>query len=132
MFVDLMADVHHTFSERFLRVQLDFGGEGNAVPPQRELEAPVRRFNALGVHEDTRTSDAIASSSTAIAMDVGPDESPGTSAVRPEPTILGAGRGVRSLSGEQAGQTNWSSVGRNDPCPCGSGKKFKKCHGVNA
>jgi preprotein translocase subunit SecA len=39
---------------------------------------------------------------------------------------------VRSLSGEQAGQTNWSSVGRNDPCPCGSGKKFKKCHGVNA
>jgi preprotein translocase subunit SecA len=23
-------------------------------------------------------------------------------------------------------------VGRNDPCPCGSGKKYKKCHGVNA
>ncbi len=23
-------------------------------------------------------------------------------------------------------------VGRNDPCPCGSGKKFKKCCGVNA
>jgi hypothetical protein len=23
-------------------------------------------------------------------------------------------------------------VGRNDPCPCGSGKKFKKCHGVEA
>jgi preprotein translocase subunit SecA len=20
-------------------------------------------------------------------------------------------------------------VGRNDPCPCGSGKKFKACHG---
>ncbi len=20
-------------------------------------------------------------------------------------------------------------VGRNDPCPCGSGSKFKKCHG---
>ena len=20
-------------------------------------------------------------------------------------------------------------VGRNEPCPCGSGKKFKKCHG---
>ena len=20
-------------------------------------------------------------------------------------------------------------VGRNDPCPCGSGKKYKKCHG---
>ena len=23
-------------------------------------------------------------------------------------------------------------VGRNDPCPCGSGKKFKNCHGRNA
>jgi preprotein translocase subunit SecA len=23
-------------------------------------------------------------------------------------------------------------VGRNDPCPCGSGKKYKKCHGANA
>ena len=21
-------------------------------------------------------------------------------------------------------------VGRNDPCPCNSGKKFKKCHGA--
>jgi preprotein translocase subunit SecA len=21
------------------------------------------------------------------------------------------------------------TVGRNDPCPCGSGKKYKKCHG---
>ncbi|MDP1995706.1 MAG: SEC-C metal-binding domain-containing protein [Gallionella sp.] len=20
--------------------------------------------------------------------------------------------------------------GRNDPCPCGSGKKYKKCHGT--
>jgi preprotein translocase subunit SecA len=23
-------------------------------------------------------------------------------------------------------------VGRNDPCPCGSGKKYKKCHGAQA
>ena len=23
-------------------------------------------------------------------------------------------------------------VGRNDPCPCGSGKKYKKCCGQNA
>jgi preprotein translocase subunit SecA len=25
-----------------------------------------------------------------------------------------------------------AKVGRNDPCPCGSGKKFKKCHGTAA
>jgi preprotein translocase subunit SecA len=26
----------------------------------------------------------------------------------------------------------YATAGRNDPCPCGSGKKFKKCHGVAA
>jgi len=26
----------------------------------------------------------------------------------------------------------WATVGRNDLCPCGSGKKYKKCHGANA
>ncbi len=25
-----------------------------------------------------------------------------------------------------------AKVGRNDPCPCGSGKKYKKCHGANS
>ncbi len=25
--------------------------------------------------------------------------------------------------------TTWGSVGRNEPCPCGSGKKYKYCHG---
>ncbi len=25
-------------------------------------------------------------------------------------------------------EINFEDVGRNDPCPCGSGKKFKKCH----
>jgi preprotein translocase subunit SecA len=24
------------------------------------------------------------------------------------------------------------TIGRNDPCPCGSGKKYKKCHGQEA
>jgi preprotein translocase subunit SecA len=23
----------------------------------------------------------------------------------------------------------WGKVGRNEPCPCGSGKKYKHCHG---
>ncbi len=26
--------------------------------------------------------------------------------------------------------SEYAGVGRNDPCPCGSGKKFKKCHGA--
>jgi len=33
-------------------------------------------------------------------------------------------RGLRRLTAEQMQRT-----GRNDPCPCGSGKKFKHCHG---
>ena len=27
-------------------------------------------------------------------------------------------------------QFGGTKVGRNDPCPCGSGRKFKKCHGA--
>jgi preprotein translocase subunit SecA len=63
---------------------------------------------------------------------VGPAEQPSTKPVeaRRDPTIVGAGK-VRSLSGDSAAaNTDWSTVGRNDPCPCGSGKKFKKCHGA--
>ncbi len=44
---------------------------------------------------------------------------------------------------EKAPRTGWAAavkgccrigpegIGRNDPCPCGSGKKFKHCHGVS-
>ena len=31
--------------------------------------------------------------------------------------------------GVPGAQTAWGHVGRNDPCPCGSGKKYKQCHG---
>ncbi|WP_164133940.1 SEC-C metal-binding domain-containing protein, partial [Stenotrophomonas maltophilia] len=27
--------------------------------------------------------------------------------------------------------STWGKVGRNEVCPCGSGKKFKHCHGQN-
>ncbi len=26
----------------------------------------------------------------------------------------------------------WPKIGRNEPCPCGSGQKFKRCHGADA
>ena len=32
-------------------------------------------------------------------------------------------------SDEDANSAMFANVGRNDPCPCGSGKKFKHCHG---
>ena len=33
------------------------------------------------------------------------------------------------LQGERKPVRNEARTGRNDPCPCGSGKKYKKCHG---
>ncbi|GAA4091354.1 preprotein translocase subunit SecA [Actinomadura miaoliensis] len=42
------------------------------------------------------------------------------------PTVDGEG-GVEHHSEEAADP--YEGVGRNDPCPCGSGKKFKRCHG---
>jgi preprotein translocase subunit SecA len=36
----------------------------------------------------------------------------------------GAGAAVQTASNP------YKDVGRNDPCPCGSGKKYKKCHGA--
>jgi preprotein translocase subunit SecA len=30
----------------------------------------------------------------------------------------------------QPANNPYKNVGRNDPCPCGSGKKYKKCHGA--
>ena len=50
MFVDLMHDVHHTFAERFLRVQVVFDQPPPAPPPSTAR----RKFNALGVAEDSR------------------------------------------------------------------------------
>ncbi len=124
MFVDLMTDIQHTFTERFLRVQLVYEQPAPAAPPETK-----RRFNALGVAEDVPEEEV---------LDIGPGE-PGAEdeAIKPDPMILGAGR-ARSLSGAivgapsgAAGVQDWSTVGRNDPCPCGSGKKFKKCHGAS-
>jgi hypothetical protein len=34
--------------------------------------------------------------------------------------------------GVAAQRVNGAKVGRNDPCPCGSGKKYKRCHGAAA
>ena len=35
------------------------------------------------------------------------------------------------LPSNEDGNFNTLKVGRNDPCTCGSGKKYKKCHGAN-
>ncbi len=137
MFVDLMNDMAETFADRFLKVQLVV----EDAPPQdpygqsapEEPQVATRRYNAMGVLEDIVPDAATGASEV---MDVGPAETPSEdrTAARRDPVIVGAGR-ARSVNdmGRQspAGSGDWSNVGRNDPCPCGSGKKFKKCHGAN-
>jgi tetratricopeptide (TPR) repeat protein len=46
-----------------------------------------------------------------------------------EANALMAEQGLRREIEERAAPP-LPTVGRNEPCPCGSGKKFKKCHGV--
>ena len=44
-----------------------------------------------------------------------------------------SGQQTRSTSATKDGEADpYAGVGRNAPCPCGSGKKFKLCHGRNA
>jgi hypothetical protein len=45
-------------------------------------------------------------------------------AAPPRPARTGGVDTVRQVKREEP------KVGRNDPCPCGSGKKYKKCHGA--
>jgi preprotein translocase subunit SecA len=40
------------------------------------------------------------------------------------------GGGATAVATQQRVASEWDKVGRNDPCPCGSGKKYKKCHGA--
>ena len=51
---------------------------------------------------------------------------------RTEEETRAAAEGVSRRSKPQTFKRQDKKVGRNDPCPCGSGKKYKHCHGANA
>jgi len=51
---------------------------------------------------------------------------------RPQPqqmVMSGGGMPQRQQGKVETVRRDGEKVGRNDPCPCGSGKKYKKCHG---
>jgi preprotein translocase subunit SecA len=48
---------------------------------------------------------------------------------RPQPALI-LNRGEEPVAAQTAVHRSDEKVGRNDPCPCGSGKKYKKCHGA--
>jgi preprotein translocase subunit SecA len=64
-----------------------------------------------------------------VAMHYGRGSTPGEAAAQPAAAAQGGGTSSSDESGAPAGTmpANWKKVQRNDPCPCGSGKKFKKC-----
>ena len=43
--------------------------------------------------------------------------------------LLSASAAVAVAERDPKNPASWGRVGRNEPCPCGSGKKFKHCHG---
>ncbi len=58
---------------------------------------------------------------------------------RPRPTVESGGGSAQAQAAADGGggdgnpapvRRSEPKVGRNDPCPCGSGKKYKKCHGA--
>jgi preprotein translocase subunit SecA len=40
-----------------------------------------------------------------------------------------AGSAAPAMARDPQNPASWGKVGRNEPCPCGSGRKFKHCHG---
>ncbi len=46
----------------------------------------------------------------------------------PAATMDGRPQAVQETAAEPSRADVWSRTGRNDPCPCGSGKKYKNCH----
>ena len=106
MFEDLMHDIQSTFTERFFKIQV------SADPPPPEPRARRAPPAPQPTPEPSGTDELFASSTRRVAppAPVGPAVNSSLGPV---------GRATAAVP----------EVGRNDPCPCGSGKKYKKCHG---
>jgi preprotein translocase subunit SecA len=105
MFEDLMHDIQSTFTERFFKTQV------SAEPPRAEPQG--RRMAPPPPAEPVGADDLFTGPPRRIVAP--PPMSPALS------TSNGPiGRATAAVP----------QVGRNDPCPCGSGRKYKKCHGA--
>jgi preprotein translocase subunit SecA len=117
MFEDLMRDVQATFTERFLKIQVTAEPPRPAPPPSRlRAERPP-----VAAPVPTGADDLFAPDAREVPL--APQASVGPRL--PAAPVVTTSRGPLSPA---AGTL--PEVGRNDPCPCGSGKKYKKCHGL--
>jgi preprotein translocase subunit SecA len=104
MFEDLMHDIQSTFTERFFKIQV------SADPPPPEPRA--RRAPPPPQPEPNGADDLFAAPARRVAAP--PPVGPAVNS-----SLGPVGRATAAVP----------EVGRNDPCPCGSGRKYKKCHG---
>ncbi|MBU3031261.1 preprotein translocase subunit SecA [Paracoccus marinaquae] len=56
-----------------------------------------------------------------LTMEHGAEKQSSDDAEKPAPLVEGF---------DESNPASWGNPGRNDPCPCGSGRKFKHCHGA--
>jgi hypothetical protein len=103
----------------------------NRIPLDMSLEhyealpASVRPLLIRAYSHATRTRWQEADNHARV-VERGPYDASGSQAARaPAP----AGAPARAPGPPNAAST-WGKVGRNDPCPCGSGRKYKQCHGA--
>ena len=121
MFEDLMRDVHATFTERLLKIQVTAEPNRQPAPPPPGAFGGRRPAPPAG----TPVKPEPPSGSDELFAPGARAETPAPPARSALPAQLSTNLGpMRTATGVVP------EVGRNDPCPCGSGKKYKKCHGA--
>jgi len=101
-----------------------------AAPPPEQQPAALPVMEAHKIDPTTGDDEmalALAGAETLARHGIGPGRGPGIGG--PGGPAAAPGRASQALARNPRDPTSWGKVGRNEPCPCGSGKKFKHCHG---
>jgi preprotein translocase subunit SecA len=123
LFGDLMNSVWVDFTRMIFNVQVSVDGQNGGG-----AGAPVPAFAASG--SSTRAG-RVSYSGGSSAMGAGAIAAAAAAAGPGATAYEGEGEPVEALPVvEQRVTDSEHEVGRNDPCWCGSGKKFKRCHGA--
>jgi preprotein translocase subunit SecA len=117
MFEELGAIIREEVVRHLFHVELQ-QEEAEQLQPAASPQADRLSYE----HESLAGADAIAAA--------GGNGSGNGEAIRAGVTAGGLGGGATSVVTGQRTVSADQKVGRNDPCWCGSGKKFKKCHGA--
>ena len=135
MFVGMMADLRKTVAQNFFRAQIGAPPRPRPMPRQRlVLSGPSETPDtAVGAGAIARREEEVGEApahvdAMGMARKTRTDGAGLVGAVKgPDPRELATNRGEERA---KTPVTVAAEPGRNDPCPCGSGKKYKKCHGA--